>query len=1267
MLELTVKTLDSQNHSFTVPDETTILQLKESILEKMGVPVEIQRLIFHGKVLQDEKKLSDYGDVNGKVIHLVQRPPPPPSRGNANNSSEGNQRTNNRRAHYSNRDRIDGSSSTYLGTMAFPTDFIEPQGMIQLPPSQRLSRRRLLVAQRMLNQAGACITALENNESQPSNVTESQETSTSVNFISSNTSNNVVTSTFWAIMLLLLAGREEADMFLGETTGSIARAAQAATAAAIAAAVSAAHSVVPHITVRGASGQNDSPNSNLDNTNSNMSDLNLNLNINENHPEDVAVEVEIGANSDVSVDECHDGDSIANNLDNNPSGNNTAPPRLSVERTSSFATLIEQLEEQQRRFQGVLRRCHQLMSSPTAEECQRLFNGVSETMHHFAHAYHALSDIMVDFNEDTPRTLRCRPVIIQHSAILETVFPIQVLEAQINLSTRRNTVDGNSNLTNSGTNQQPSANVNTTTNNANTNGNSNVNANVNGNTIGNASVNANVNMNPNTNGANLPAHNENSNSENLPNSQPPETFQENGMENMTPQESASSFTSTTTQQSEERSQSSQIGGINNTSGFFLSGPGNLEVFMDFRPESVTLGSVETTVFLDNEGRERNNSGSGIQLRNIGTGRSPMELLHSVQAVAGQIQNQLMNRINQNSPQTDNPPPYEGVVQQSSSASGMSNQSAPSRAQSSASTESNTTTQNASNSRPHVHVGRAIPDVALNSYDPFLPCNSHHIRSQNRNSNRNANSQTTNRNAAENERPTVIAERDSFMAMMSQFLNPQRVNVSRVQPRQSNGTSNGSSPAPNANGTSPRNVPRRQNTQTGQPESTNEEPPRSFTWTPLPNNITGWSLSASPASPGTRRNITDYFRVSSGRDVFSIFNQFAPGTTIAEFLSTVYHTSYNEGESIVSDFLMTLARNLSWPDLLDLSVAQRSMVESIVTRLHPTLHTFVLQRLLQGETPSAENIARACERLYTELRPYIDVMQVARLKESVDLAATINNFNQSQIPEIVGLIVDPYLSQSPNFGQTMTQRVRNYVRQLLAIIIYCCQDGVQGFDAIVQSCVRLLTQGVPEDLQQWTETNSVNNLRYYTSTLNVPFEDIQRYLVYRIPNSTIEKRESSENNSEPMETDTIQNRTVWIQPENVPSPEKVDEPIAESLVDIDGDGLPDVLIGSESWHNALPSEWVPIIARDTQRQRRQSSQKPFSDAYLSSLPPKRRKLIASSKTQGNISQVISDGVRNAITAAGVSSNVAEKAIAEAGKDDVLQEAYKEQERVVVEVE
>lgn len=61
--------------------------------------------------------------------------------------------------------------------------------MIQLPPSQRLSRRRLLVAQRMLNQAGACITALENNEGHQSTASDSQE-STASNFMPSTASSS---------------------------------------------------------------------------------------------------------------------------------------------------------------------------------------------------------------------------------------------------------------------------------------------------------------------------------------------------------------------------------------------------------------------------------------------------------------------------------------------------------------------------------------------------------------------------------------------------------------------------------------------------------------------------------------------------------------------------------------------------------------------------------------------------------------------------------------------------------------------------------------------------------------------------------------------------------------------------------------------------------------------------------------------------------------------------------------------------------------------
>ncbi|GIY99995.1 large proline-rich protein BAG6 [Caerostris extrusa] len=59
-------------------------------------------------------------------------------------------------------------------------------------------------------------------------------------------------------------------------------------------------------------------------------------------------------------------------------------------------------------------------------------------------------------------------------------------------------------------------------------------------------------------------------------------------------------------------------------------------------------------------------------------------------------------------------------------------------------------------------------------------------------------------------------------------------------------------------------------------------------------------------------------------------------------------------------------------------------------------------------------------------------------------------------------------------------------------------------------------------------------------------------------------------------------------------------------------IAEVVLGSDSWHNSVPRDWVPIIARDVQRQRRQATQAPLSNAYLSGMPSKRRKIM----TNGN---------------------------------------------------
>jgi len=75
MLEITVKTIDGQNRSYSIPETYTVKQFKEKITGSLNIPVERQRLIFQGRELKDDKNLSEF-DVNGKTIHLVQRTPP---------------------------------------------------------------------------------------------------------------------------------------------------------------------------------------------------------------------------------------------------------------------------------------------------------------------------------------------------------------------------------------------------------------------------------------------------------------------------------------------------------------------------------------------------------------------------------------------------------------------------------------------------------------------------------------------------------------------------------------------------------------------------------------------------------------------------------------------------------------------------------------------------------------------------------------------------------------------------------------------------------------------------------------------------------------------------------------------------------------------------------------------------------------------------------------------------------------------------------------
>lgn len=102
-----------------------------------------------------------------------------------------------------------------------------------------------------------------------------------------------------------------------------------------------------------------------------------------------------------------------------------------------MAHLLDELNRIQDRLRPYMQRYHTFMAEDPAMEgeqgtvenirqTQVVINRVSEIMHLLGHAYHSLSDVMVQVSTPPPRPLLCRPILIQHSAVLQAGIPIQV-------------------------------------------------------------------------------------------------------------------------------------------------------------------------------------------------------------------------------------------------------------------------------------------------------------------------------------------------------------------------------------------------------------------------------------------------------------------------------------------------------------------------------------------------------------------------------------------------------------------------------------------------------------------------------------------------------------------------------------------------------------------------------------------------------------------------------------------------------------------------
>ncbi|XP_066951680.1 large proline-rich protein BAG6 isoform X3 [Macrobrachium rosenbergii] len=1327
MIDVTVKTLDSQNHRYSVPDDITVKQFKERIVTSVNIPADKQRLIYCGRVLQDDKKLADY-NVHEKVVHLVMRAPP---QSNSSGSGAGSSTTggaggshfhHRHHNHHHRRQPPSEGAQVLLGSFVLPEDSEPIVPTAQGPSSSGV---RLHQARSMLDRAAAVLDQLDqrlgtrqgtaaSSQSTPENEqsasgeqtagpcgdrnameTDSTEdhrpqtSETTDEGIASASSTTTPPSEDMEALyseMDALNSMDPATMVSapmpatvmgpmnGSLAGGLAQAASAAVASALSSLARGDIGVASGASIGSSAAAPGNSSSPSINTSSGGIATSIATSINNANTASISASSRVGTpprgisqdtrppgtpssrqsssstststtssttttTTQSSTDQPNENTTTstsANSERRDPTSDgaesSNANLRLEHPRCGVMVEVLDQYNVIQHRLQPYMNRYHQAMANDpvfsagdraSLQQEQWLLWRVSEVLHFVSHAMHAISDIMVDLRRSPPRQLRARPIIIQQPALVQ---------AQINVTTSSDTARSSMNGRPTTSNSSNISSTPNTTTTSSTNSPSSVNIF----TISPADGERNSTNNTTTTSASSNTSSSTSSTSNpflTPNSQ------------------------------QARNLASVLNLGSNLQNFPMDG-GDM-VLMEVGPHGITIDSVSA-----------DGSGGG------GSGPPPELIRNLVTSITNQLGVHLgatPSSSSSASASTTSEPSSTSTNTSSSTSSTTNSTSSPgvqrgrpgrnSQATGNSGTSTTNVTQTRVTHRPHVHVTPLnVPGMGMNQFDPFLPCQSHHIIRPRRR--HHAQVQTRDGAAPPLRRRSPSASRmqeNSTGGDTTQSQSQARPQVG-VSPTASSANplalfANLMAEAFSGRSASGHQSQEQQHQQPQTPGSESGEPQMSDQmFAQLVQGVmaqVSGSINSESGGGGSQQN----------------------SASLHEFLQPFDGAMFSDADedSLFYQLFNTVALTLSIGDLVQLFFGRATTVN----QLRAPLQEFVRERALRGNQPTEENLDRVIDNVIRDLHPFLVLTAGdAQVHEGIDYVNTVHNLVRHRLHDIFNLVLNH--TDADTFGPSLVSLIQRALGEFIALSLHCFTDGVQGLERVIQERVRSIMAGVSPAIQAWSINTSIMQLRSMMNRMTITNDHIRRYVV-----SPDEGRRMEEERSRRQSDDFLSSRTtptpsappqqttpaenvIHVTPANGPVEEPMEveevgcvEEVTTSRGEVEDNAtvgrgseeekeeepLTDeppitINVGSQPWHSAVPQDWLPVITRDVERQRRGVPDTALSDAYLCGMPLKRRKIASQHKPHGSVQQVVQDTLRQSMRGAGVNCLVMDSVAGEA---------------------